>query len=94
MGHSERVGQRLRELRELRGWSQLHLARLTGTARNAVSCDELGRPISTKRVLAYAEAFKVKPELILEVIDEPELLEQPEVVIQPQRRRVSARRGR
>jgi transcriptional regulator with XRE-family HTH domain len=94
MGPSERVGQRIRELRELRGWSLAELARRTGTTREAVSCDERGRPISTKRVLKYAQAFKVEPDLILEVIDEPELLARAEVVIQPQSRRVSARRRR
>lgn len=65
-----RLGARVRELRLLRGWSQKQLADKTSTSREAVCRDERLGGFSLDRVLRYAGAFGVVPELILEVLDE------------------------
>lgn len=67
-----RLGARVRELREIRGWSQETLARMTGTSREAVSRDERTGAFEVRRILRYAAAFGVVPELLLEVLDEEE----------------------
>lgn len=66
----KRLGERIRELRTLCGWSQIELGQRTGSNRHAVSRDERTGQIGTKRVLKYAEAFGITSALILEVLEE------------------------
>jgi transcriptional regulator with XRE-family HTH domain len=69
------VGKRIRELREIRGWSQAELARRVGTHRPIVGRVERGiHGQGTNTILKYAEALQVRPELIVEVIDELKIL--------------------
>jgi transcriptional regulator with XRE-family HTH domain len=70
--YDERIGARIKELREIKGWSRKELGKRTGSNPNAVGRDERGGAIGTKRILKYAQAFGVEPELILEVLDEEE----------------------
>jgi len=55
------IGQRVRQLRDERGWSQLHLAHLTGLALNTISRLEGGAvqdpPVST--LFSLAGAFEI-----------------------------------
>jgi transcriptional regulator with XRE-family HTH domain len=62
-GMSETMGQRIKRLREARGWTQSYLANLTGVTVSAVSQWELD---STKNVklepfLALADALGTDP---------------------------------
>ena len=70
------IGNRIRELRQLRGWSQRELAEKLGSHRPIVCRVENGRVgcQSIDTILRYARAFDVTPELITEVLDEPQLL--------------------
>lgn len=55
----ETMGQRIKRLREARGWDQAHLAELIGVTVSAVSQYELDQTQNPKLVpfLAMAEAF-------------------------------------
>lgn len=57
--HMETMGQRIKRLREARGWDQAHLAGLIGVTVSAVSQYELDQTQNPKLVpfLAMAEAF-------------------------------------
>lgn len=66
----KRLGQRVRELRKSRGWSQLELARRTGGSRPQVSRDERTGCFNTRRVLKYAEVFGVDPGSIVGVLED------------------------
>lgn len=66
----KRLGIRIRELRNIKGWTQEELAKRTGGSRPQVGRDERTGHMSTGRIFKYAEAFKVVPALITEVLDE------------------------
>lgn len=68
------IGDRIRELREIRNWSQSTLARKVGTHREIVGRIENGlHEPKIKTILRYARAFNVSPELICEVLDDLEM---------------------
>jgi len=70
------MGKRIRELRKIRGWTQLDLARRLGSHREIVARVERGQHVSSMdTILRYAQAFGVTPDLITEVVDEEQLLE-------------------
>jgi transcriptional regulator with XRE-family HTH domain len=72
------IGKRIRELREVRGWSQKELAERVGSYRPIVGRIERGKhEQSTETILLYAKAFGVSPELIIEVIEEARILKEP-----------------
>ncbi|MCK5643225.1 MAG: helix-turn-helix transcriptional regulator [Gammaproteobacteria bacterium] len=90
MTDDQKLGARIRELRLLKGWSQQELADKTGGSRPQIGRDEREGGFSTDRILRYAEAFGVGPDLILEVTDPVEEIRQGK---RPGKR-PSARRGR
>lgn len=56
----------IRELRELKGWSQLDLARATGISQTNISAIENGRvEIGKSRSLTIAKALHVHPASIM-----------------------------
>ena len=71
---AEKIGARLRALREARGWSTPEMAARVQSHRPVVSRIEGGAyhlPTLTT-ILAYAKALGVQPSEILCVLDEPE----------------------
>lgn len=53
-------GQRIRQLREARGWSQEHMAAVVGLDRSYVGTVERGeRNISLENIVKFAKAFDV-----------------------------------
>ncbi len=60
------LGQRVKQLRESRNWSQAELARRTGITKSAVSTYELSmRTPSADVVRAFAKAFEVSADFLL-----------------------------
>lgn len=62
-------GQRVRDLRQARGWSQEHLAEMSGLHRTYISSLERGqRNVGLDNILALAAALEVAPaELFVEL---------------------------
>ena len=59
-------GEMIRELRELKEWSQLDLARETGISQTNISAIENGRvEIGKQRAIVIAEALNVHPASIM-----------------------------
>lgn len=60
-------GERIRELREDRGWSQFQLSRKTGWSRSAIASWERGvnKPRDFQAVLDLANVFKVHPQVLM-----------------------------
>ena len=59
-------GEMIRELRELKGWSQLDLASETGISQTNISAIENGRVnLGKERVIVLAEALSVHPASIM-----------------------------
>ncbi len=59
-------GEMIRELRELKGWSQLDLARETGISQTNISALENGRvDIGKQRSVVIAKALNVHPASIM-----------------------------
>lgn len=59
-------GEMVRELRELKGWSQLDLAAETGISQTNISAIENGRvQLGKERVIVLAEALSVHPASIM-----------------------------
>ncbi len=59
-------GEMIRELRELKGWSQLDLADKTGISQTNISAIENGRvEIGKQRSITIAEALDVHPASIM-----------------------------
>tara|TARA_Y100000768_G_C23984627_1_gene687985 strand:- start:2743 stop:3003 length:261 start_codon:yes stop_codon:yes gene_type:complete len=59
-------GEMVRELRELKGWSQLDLARETGISQTNISAIENGRvQLGKERSIVLAEALSVHPASIM-----------------------------
>lgn len=59
-------GEMIRELRELKGWSQLDLAEETGISQTNLSAIETGRvEIGKQRAIILAEALSVHPASIM-----------------------------
>jgi transcriptional regulator with XRE-family HTH domain len=64
--HLKALGDRIRALREDRGWSQEHLAHLVGVDRTYQSDVERGqRNFGVMLVFDYAKALKVSPDDLL-----------------------------
>ena len=62
----KRVGNRIREIRAERGWSQEHLAHLVGVDRTYQSDVERGqRNFGMLLVFDYAKALRVRPDELL-----------------------------
>lgn len=60
------LGQKLRELREGRGWSQSDLAKRAGVTKSAISTYEQGiRTPSADVLCAFAKAFGVSADYLL-----------------------------
>ena len=56
----------IRELRQLKGWSQLDLSKKTGISQTNISAIENGRvEIGKQRAIAMAKAFDVHPASIM-----------------------------
>lgn len=71
------IGQRIKELRIIRGWTQRELAVKVGSYKEIVNRLEHGGKgscPSIKTILKYTKAFQVDPELIIEVIEEQRIL--------------------
>ena len=67
-GHGIKIspGEMIRELRELKGWSQLDLARECGISQTNISAIENGRvEIGKQRAISIAEALSVHPASIM-----------------------------
>jgi transcriptional regulator with XRE-family HTH domain len=65
------LGERIRELRQSRGWRQIDLAEETGMHENYVSDLELGhKEICLRMLQTVAAAFGVKPSDLLKGIGE------------------------
>ena len=62
------IAQRVRALREEKGWSQERLAEVSGLSRDAVSRIERGDRKTPRMatVMAVAEALEVKPSMLLD----------------------------
>ncbi len=59
-------GEMVRELRELKGWSQLDLAAETGISQTNISAIENGRvQLGKERAIVLAEALSVHPASIM-----------------------------
>jgi len=59
-------GEMLKTIRELQGFSQLDLAKLTGMTQSNISALETGtKNIGRERALVLAKALKVHPAVIL-----------------------------
>lgn len=59
-------GEMVKNLRELKGWSQLELSEHTGISQANISAIENGRvEIGKQRAIAFAEAFQVHPASIM-----------------------------
>ena len=59
-------GEMIRELRELKGWSQLDLSSETGISQTNISAIENGRVnLGKERVIVLAEALSVHPASIM-----------------------------
>jgi len=59
-------GEMIRELRELKGWSQLDLSRKTGISQTNISAIENGRiEIGKQRAITIAESLNVHPASIM-----------------------------
>ena len=59
-------GEMVRELRELKGWSQLDLAAETGISQTNISAIENGRvQLGKERSIVLAEALSVHPASIM-----------------------------
>ena len=59
-------GKMVRELRELKGWSQLDLAAETGISQTNISAIENGRvQLGKERAIVLAEALSVHPASIM-----------------------------
>lgn len=62
----KRLGDRIRELRNERGWSQEELAHRVGVDRTYQSDVERGqRNFGVQLVFVYAKALKVRPEELI-----------------------------
>lgn len=60
------LGQKIRDMRESREWSQAELARRVGVTKSAISTYELGiRTPSADVVYAFAKAFGVSSDYLL-----------------------------
>lgn len=70
--YAERIGARVRALREAAGLTQGELARRTGIHRPNIARIESGRHMpSLDTVVRIARALDVQPSAILSVLDEP-----------------------
>lgn len=59
-------GEMVRELRELKGWSQLDLSAETGISQTNISAIENGRvQLGKERTIVLAEALSVHPAAIM-----------------------------
>ena len=59
-------GEMIRELRKLKGWSQMDLALATGISQTNISAIENGRvEIGKQRAIVIAEAMNVHPASIM-----------------------------
>lgn len=59
-------GEMIRELRELKGWSQLDLAAETGISQTNISAIENGRvELGKARAIIFAKALSVHPAAIM-----------------------------
>lgn len=64
------LGQKVKRLRESRGWSQAELARRAGITKSAISTYELGiRTPSADVVCAFAKAFGVSADYLLGIAE-------------------------
>jgi len=67
-GHSILMlpGEMVKELRELKGWSQLDLAEVSGISQTNISAIENGRvTLGKERSIALAKSFNVHPASIM-----------------------------
>ena len=56
------VGERLRKLREARGWSQAEVARRAGITQPSVSAYERGRGLPFEMALRLCRVFEIEAE--------------------------------
>lgn len=64
------LGQKIKQLRESREWSQAELARRAGITKSAISTYELGiRTPSADVVCAFAKAFGVSSDYLLGIAE-------------------------
>lgn len=68
------IGERIREFRETKGWSQSELAKIVGVERAAVANWETGKGIDTKHLFKLAEIFDLyfelfDPKPVISVLD-------------------------
>ena len=64
------LDQKIKQLREGRGWSQAELARRTGVTKSAISTYELGiRTPSADVVSSFAKAFGVSSDYLLGITE-------------------------
>ena len=81
------LGQKIKQLRESRGWSQADLARKAGVTRSAISTYEQGqRTPSADVIRCFAKAFGVSADYLLGIaerrtVDIEGLSEHDEVLI-------------
>lgn len=61
------IGQRIRNYREERGWSQTELAKKMGyTSRSTICCIESGRnDVTTTTIIKFADIFGVTPSEVM-----------------------------
>jgi transcriptional regulator with XRE-family HTH domain len=66
MNYSKRLGENMRKLRVRRGWSQEHLAEVSGLHRTYISGVERGvRNPTLSIIVQIAAALKVTPAVLL-----------------------------
>jgi transcriptional regulator with XRE-family HTH domain len=72
---NKKIGQRIKEFRELYGFSQQNLAKMFGLSRPTISLIESGeRKTSTEELIKISEIFNVSVEYLLDSKKQPEVV--------------------
>lgn len=87
-------GDRLRELRELKGYSRAKLAEIVGVGTSQIERHESGENDATGEVIArYAKCFDVNTDFLLGLTDNPTMNVNPALNIQEAAALSAWRRG-